>query len=135
MNPQPDGDPHAEELKELREIWLNQSVVSEPPKKKLPALVTADVVDYDVRKGKEFRNMKESFLDFFEDKLIRGAVLVYAEEQGVQKLAGKKIGTICENYNKGCLEILNSSSYRTDRRKIINYVPHLHFYTWRLFLI
>lgn len=98
-----DEHTYDEGWKTLKDVTLSKSGVSNFPAERLAAAVVAYLVDYDGKKGEEFRKMNKSLSTYFEGNLIRGAILVHAEEEDVQDIIREMINAISGDGEDGCL--------------------------------
>lgn len=84
------------ELNVLKRITLDRSSALELQDANIAVLLAVYLVDYDAGKSEEFLS-KKSLLKYFKDNLIRGQVLVYADEEDAREMLEEMIGAICEN--------------------------------------
>lgn len=100
---------HSDELTELKNITLNATAVSILSTTQLAGVLAAYLADYSCEIEEEFNVAKKCLVNFFKDNLIRGAVLVDAEEEDVREIMDDKIDVVCENASNGWSRAKRSS--------------------------
>lgn len=98
-----------DELKELKDITLKESTVSELSRMKLPAVLAAFLVSYENRMKQTFSKMKACILEFLYETLVTGPVFIDNDEEDAGEIIDEMTDAICSNVSDGSSETMGRS--------------------------